>query len=224
MGDYACFRIGDVFTPGDELSSWVATIASALNDLITTDGAAFPVRPTGHETYATRVGLAHFHELGRFLDAAASVPAVTTFIRTLDSDPQQEYVSILETYRKHKSCLEAMRSNGVFHYPPWNPARGAIKHGLTKAANSLGVVKIHETIGGRRFLFADEIILATMAHACGGETEMYETVTAASNAMGDFLHFADVAVARYVLDEKSADIRPCEPIDSNDWSKGWRHA
>jgi hypothetical protein len=101
--------------------------------------------------------------------------------------------------------------------------RGAIKHGLTKAANSLGIVKIHESIGGRRFLFADEIILATMAHACGGEAEMYETVTAASNAMGDFLHFADVAVARYVLGE-NPDIRPCEPIDPNDWAKGWKYA
>ncbi len=41
---------------------------------------------------------------------------------------------------------------------------------------------------------------------------MYDTVTAASNAIGDFLHFADTAIARYVLDQKP-DLRMCEPID-----------
>jgi hypothetical protein len=222
MTDYACFRIGDVFTPGDELSSWVATIASALNDLIATGGAAFPAEPTGQETYATRMGVAHFYELGKFLDAADSVPAITLFVQMLETPAQQEYASILLTYRQHSSRLEGMRSHGVFHYPPWNPARGAIKHGLATAAESLGVIKIDERIGGRRFLFADEIILATMAHACGGEPQMLETVKAASNAMGDFLHLADVAVADYVLGQEP-DLRACEPIDANDWSKGWKY-
>jgi hypothetical protein len=105
--------------------------------------------------------------------------------------------------------------------PGTRPA--AIKHGLAAAGHSLGIVKIHDTIRGRRFLFADEIILATMAHACGGETQMYDTVTAASNAIGDFLHFADTAIARYVLDQKP-DLRMCEPIDPNDWAKGWKCA
>ncbi len=223
MTDYACFRIGDVFTPGDELSSWIATIASALNDMIATGGAAFPTRPTGHETYASRVGVAHFHELGQFLDATDPIPSIKAFIRTLAPDAQQEYASVLATYRQHSSRLEAMRSNGVFHYPAWNPTRGAIRHGLATAAHSLGIVKIHDAIGGRRFLFADEIILATMAHACGGQTQMYETVTAASNAIGDLLHFADTAIARYVLDQKP-DLQMCEPIDPNDWTKGWKYA
>lgn len=223
MTDYACFRIGDVFTPGDELSSWVATIASALNDLIATGTAAFSKHPTGEETYASRLGLAHFHELGQFLAAADPAPAIQAFLVTLEPDAQREYASILATHEQHSGRLEAMRSTGVFHYPPWNPARGAIKHGLATAADSLGVVKIHDTIGGRRFLFADEITLATMAHASGGETLMHETVTAASSAIGDFLHFADIAIARYVLD-RTADIYPCEPIDPNDWNKGWKHA
>jgi hypothetical protein len=168
------------------------------------------------------VGVAHFRELGQFLDETSSVPSITAFVQLLDSEAQKEYASILSIYREHKARLEAMRSTGVFHYPPWNPTRGAIKHGLATASDSLGVVKIHETIGGRRFLFADEIILATMAHACGGETQMLETVKAASDAMGDFLHFADIAVADYVLGQKP-DLRACEPIDASDWSRGWRY-
>jgi hypothetical protein len=219
MTDYACFRIGDVFTPGDELSSWIATIASALNDMIATGGAAFPTRPTGHETYASRVGVAHFHELGKFFDATDPIPSIKAFIGTLEPDAQKEYASVLATYQQHSSRLEAMRSNGVFHYP----AQRAISHGLARAADGLGIVKIHDTIRGRRFLFADEIILATMAHACKGETQMYDTVTAASNAIGDFLHFADTAIARYVLDQKPA-LHMCEPIDPNDWAKGWNYA
>lgn len=223
MTEFACFRIGDVFTPGDELSTWVATIASAINDAIATGAAAFPKHPTGHETYAGRVAVAHFHELGEFLDQTNSVEAIHAFIGTLETSAQQEYASVLATYQQHRARLAAMRANGVFHYPEWNPTRGSMKRGLATAADSLGVVKVEETIGGRRFLFADEIILAAMAHACGGETQMYETVTAASNALGDFLHFADVAIERFVLD-RTTNLDKCEPNDPDDWNKGWKYA
>jgi len=180
MPEYVCFRIGDVFTPGDELATWIATIASAINDAIATGGATFPKNPTGHETYAGRVGVAHFHELGEFLDQTDSVAAFQSFLATLEIVPQQEYASVLATYRQHRSQL-AMRANGVFHYPEWNPTRGSMTRGLANAADSLGVVKVEDTIGGRRFMFAEEIVLGAMAHACGGETQLYKTVTAASS-------------------------------------------
>ena len=74
--------------------------------------------------------------------ATDPIPSIKAFIRTLEPDAQQEYASVLATYRQHGSRLEAMRSNGVFHYPAWNPTRGAIRHGLATAGHSLGIVKI----------------------------------------------------------------------------------
>jgi hypothetical protein len=65
-------------------------------------------------------------------------------------------------------------------------------------------------------------MLATMAHACGGETRMYETLSAASNAIGHFLHFADAAIERFVLDGGTT-LHKCAPIDPDDWSKGWEY-
>jgi len=71
---------------------------------------------------------------------------------------------------------------------------------LHDAADSLGEVSLGDTIGDRRFLFADEIVSWIICRSCGGETRMNSTLKAISDGIGDFLVFADAAIYRYLAD------------------------
>jgi hypothetical protein len=211
------FRIGDVFSPGDSLGEWVATIAMATNDNAFAGSIVFGDTGPGEQSYAARLVVAHFYEIGSFLDTTVDVPEVANFVATLTDDVVGDYSLILETYRAHRSQLAAIRSNGVFHYPKWG-ARRNITKALRESGGSLGIIRVAESIKEHRYVFADEIASALLHETCpGGHKQLLITLKATSDALGSFATFGDAVVNRYLTD-RSVDLTEFElSSDGVEW-------
>jgi hypothetical protein len=199
------FVYGTVFPPGDVLSEWIVVLAMASNDLVLTNVQADEDSDTPYKLlYWTRIGIAHFHEAAKYLDQTSGIPEVAEFIKTLPPEAQARYAECLRLYRDRRDKLEALRSDGVFHYPALKPSRknrpvGKILERLAGETGSLGQGK-DRTIKESRLLFADDVSASIFMRICGGEEEAEKLAAEIAQGVAAFMAFADAALdAWFVL-------------------------
>jgi hypothetical protein len=99
-----------VFPPNDLLAEWVAIVAMAMNDCTFHATIVFGEHPPGEKSYAARAAVAHLYEFGKFLEGSADLPEVQEFLATLGGDALEHLAVLRDTYRDHRSQLEAIRS------------------------------------------------------------------------------------------------------------------
>jgi hypothetical protein len=115
--------MGEVFPAGDELAEWIATVSIAINDFSFASAQVTSQEQAGEWIYSLRVALSHFTEAGKYLESTASLPAVASFLKSLPRG-SAEYEMVLDTYRRNKSQLHAIRDVAAFHYRLGATARG----------------------------------------------------------------------------------------------------
>jgi hypothetical protein len=215
------FKIGDVLKAGDDLSEWIATIAIAVNDTSFAGSLVTTQTQQGEWIYSLRVAVSHFTEAAKYLEETASLPVVEAFVASLTKG-SDEYATVLRTYRAHKARLHAIRDVAAFHYPAWRDSpRRPMKKALEMTADSLGLIRLDDPSAANRLLFADEIVSAIVARACGGRAEVHATFMEVVEAINAFAIFADAAIDRYLV-QSSVTAKEYELVDPNDYSQGWR--
>ena len=203
------FHIGEAFPCDSVLARWVVGVAGIANDLVQThvrllegfegqDPLSSPLR-----MFYFWLACAQLREAVKFMYEGELPKEVAGFISTLPAENRDQWLRVRDFCYPWEGSFVATRikplRDKLFHYSKpgekqWHDVLGGV------AAVESGVQVVGEELTRNiRFVFADEVRTALLAHSLGNsEDEIAHSMGQLVNCVGDVVGFAQETVITYL--------------------------
>ena len=155
-----------MFPADDPVARFVITVAMFANDLFRSTAMFGRLEDSNIEDMGRRLMLVRyqaslFHEVVTFIRDARRVPAVDTFVLSLEAEAPGQLATMQDAAHELGPWLENHR-NLTFHYAEMHPARIAagrddLMRALADAADERSMIEAVE--GSAGFPFADQVVV-----------------------------------------------------------------